>query len=85
MQHMHNGVISHQIVNIRHIPGHINLVGDGISRRDEDQPHTDSDGSSWSVELDWENARGLEYDLFSVGLTHSNTHDDLHTRFSDER
>jgi hypothetical protein len=79
-----DSVISHQIIDIRHIPGCINLVGDGISRRDEDQPHTDGDGSSWSVEPDWENARGLEYDLFSVGLAHSDTHNDLHTRFADE-
>src|SRR6267154_2281727 len=48
--HWCDGVISHQIVDVQHIPGQINLVGDG----------------SWSVTPDWEDARGLEYDLFSV-------------------
>jgi len=80
-----DGVISHQIVDIRHIPGRINLVGDGISRQDEDRPRIDGDGSSWSVEPDWESARGLEYDLFSVGLARSDVHSNLHARFADER
>jgi hypothetical protein len=34
-----DGVLSHQIVDVRHIPGRINLVGDGLSRKDEDLPH----------------------------------------------
>jgi len=79
-----DGVVAHQIVDIRHIPGRINLVGDGISRRDEDRPRVDGDGSSWSVEPDWESARGLEYDLFSVGLARSDIHNNLRTRFADE-
>ena len=33
-----DGVIAHQITDVRHIPGHINLVGDSISRKDEGQP-----------------------------------------------
>jgi len=70
----HDGVIAHQIIDVRHIPGHINLVGDGISRQDEDQPHVEGDGSSWSVIPDWEDARGLKYDLFSVADTGSDTH-----------
>ena len=52
----HDGVLSHQIVDIQHIPGRINLVGDGLSRKDEDLPHVPRDGSSWSVEPDWETA-----------------------------
>src|SRR6202034_2567544 len=79
-----DGVVSHQIVDVRHIPGRINLVGDGISRKDEDQPHIEGDGSSWSVVPDWENARGLEYDLFTVTETTSDSHHELHQRFKDE-
>ena len=44
-----DGVLAHHIVDVRHIPGRVNLVGDGISRKDEGQPHHDNDGSSWSV------------------------------------
>jgi hypothetical protein len=80
-----DGIISHQIVDVRHIPGRINLVGDGLSRKDEEQPHVEGDGSSWSVAPDWEDARGLEYDLFSVTTTSSDTHLNLRKRFKDER
>src|ERR1700676_705855 len=34
-----DGVLAHHIVDVRHIPGRVNLVGDGISRMDEGQPH----------------------------------------------
>jgi hypothetical protein len=79
-----DGVVSHHITDVRHIPGRINLVGDGISRKDEEQPHIDGDGSSWSVAPDWEHARGLEYDLFSVTDANSSVHRDLRQRFEDE-
>ena len=59
-------------------------MGDRISRQDEDQPHIEGDGSLWSVIPDWEDARGLEYDLFSVTDTGSNTHRELRNRFKDE-
>jgi len=72
-----DGVLSHQIVDVRHIPGRINLVGDGLSRKDENLPHELDDGSSWSVTPDWETARGLEYDLFSVETTTSTLHSEL--------
>jgi len=55
----HNGVIAHQITDVQHIPGHINLVGDGISCKDEGQPHQPGDSSEWSVAPDWETVRGL--------------------------
>jgi transposase InsO family protein len=80
-----DGVLSHQIVDVRHIPGRINLVGDGLSRKDEDLPHVAGDGSSWSVLPDWETARGLEYDLFSVDIATSTIHSTLRERFANER
>jgi len=81
----HDGVISHQIVDVWHIPGRINLVGDGLSRKDEDQPHIEGDGSSWSVVPDWEDVRHLEYDLFAVTDITSDMHRELRHRFKDER
>jgi hypothetical protein len=79
-----DGVTAHQIIDVCHIPGCINLVGDRISRQDEDQPHVEGDGSSWSIIPDWEDARGLEYDLFSVTDAGSDTHHKLRKQFKDE-
>jgi hypothetical protein len=80
-----NGVLSHQIVDVCHIPGRINLVGNGLSRRDKDLPHEPNDGSSWLVTPDWETARGLEYDLFSVEPTMSTLHSHLREQFAEEQ
>ena len=70
--------------NAPHIPGCVNLVGDGFSRKDEDLPHVNGDGSSWSVCPDWEHARGLHYDLFTVGTTVNTTHSILQDHFKEE-
>ena len=61
-----DGILSHQIVEVWHIPGQINLVGDSLSCRDEDLLHELDDGSAWSVAPNWETAHSLEYDLFSI-------------------
>ena len=47
-----DSILSHQIVNVQHIPRHINLVGDGLSHKDEDLPYVDGDGSAWAVAPD---------------------------------
>jgi hypothetical protein len=79
-----DGVLAHNIVDVRHIPGRVNLVGDGISRKDEGQAHQEDDGSSWSVIPDREHAQGIHYDLFTVGTVTSTLHSSLRERFTDE-
>jgi hypothetical protein len=79
-----DGVLAHHITDIRHIPGQINLVGDGISRMDEGQPYRENDGSSWSVVPDREHVHGIHYDLFTVGTTTSTLHSSLRKRFTNE-
>jgi hypothetical protein len=79
-----DGVIAHQITDVRHIPGRVNLVGDGISRKDEGQPRQPGDSSEWSVTPDWETARGLTYDLFTVTTTPTEPQRQLRERFKDE-
>ena len=79
-----DGVVAHQIVDVRHIPGRINLVGDGISRKDEGQPRRPGDNSEWSVTPDWETARGLAYDLFTVAGAPTELHCQLRERFKNE-
>ena len=69
-----NGIMSHQIVDVCHIPGCVNIIGDGFCCKDEDLPHIDGDGSSWSVCPNWEHAQGLHYDLFTVETTIDTTH-----------
>jgi len=56
-----------------------------IFRADHPNPTIDGDGSSWSVAPDWEDARGLEYNLFTITDVTSDTHHKLRDRFKDER
>ncbi|VDC07025.1 unnamed protein product [Peniophora sp. CBMAI 1063] len=61
-----DGVLAYRIVDVRHIPGKINLVADGMSRQFENQPRIAGDGSEWDVCEDWESATGLAFDVFRV-------------------
>ena len=83
--HWRDSVLAHQIVDVHHIPGQINLVGDGLSRKDEEQPHIDNDGSMWSVTPDWEEARGLTYNLFTIDTSPTTLHSMLRECFKDKR
>jgi len=80
-----DGIMAHQIVAVRHIPGKTNLVGDGLSRKDEDMPTRGGDGSGWSVQPDWEAARGLTYDLFAVDEPTEQVPTTIQQRFHNER
>jgi hypothetical protein len=73
-----DGILAHQIIHVHHIPGQINLGGDGLSRKDEGLPHIEGNSSSWSVVPDWEYSHRLVYDLFSVNPTDTTTHSSLH-------
>ena len=60
-----DGVLAHNIVDVRHIPGKINIA-DGISRQYEGTDKVPGDGSEWTVTLDWEETMGLVHDLYHV-------------------
>jgi len=60
-----DGVLAHNIVDVRHIPGKINIA-DGISRQYEGTDKTPGDGSEWTVTPDWEEITGLVHDLYLV-------------------
>jgi hypothetical protein len=77
-----DGVTAHNIVDVRHLPGRINVVADGISRMNEGQPKLYGDGSEWTVSPDWEAAKGLTHDIFQVSL--SERDNALRERFKDE-
>lgn len=58
------GILAHQIIDVRHVPGRVNVVADGLSRANEGLPNYEGDGSHWTVSEDWEAAAGLTHDIF---------------------
>jgi len=77
-----DGILAHQIIDVRHVPGRINVVADGISRKWEGTPRQGGDGSEWTVCEDWEANTGLTNDIL-----HVSTNDDITTlreRFKNE-
>ena len=58
------GILAHQIVDVRHVPGRVNVVADGLSRANEGLQHEEGDGSDWTVSEDWETSSGLAHDIF---------------------
>jgi hypothetical protein len=63
-----DGILAQQIVDVRHVPGKINVVADGISRKWEGSPRQIGDGSEWTVCEDWEASTGLVNDILHVAL-----------------
>jgi len=78
-----DGILSHQIVDVRHIPGHINIMADGLSRAAEGTPQEEGDGSEWTVSEDWEATAGLNHDLFHMADVSSAEMSALRERFQD--
>jgi transposase InsO family protein len=79
-----DGILAHQIIDVRHVPGRLNVVADGLSRAGEGLEHDEGDGSSWTVSEDWEANTGLTHDIFQ--LTDASTPEiaELRERFKDE-
>ena len=61
-----DGILAHQIIDVHHVPGKINVVADGISRKWEGLPRQLGDGSEWTVCEDWEATTGLVNDVLRV-------------------
>ena len=82
-----DGILAHHIVDVRHIKGKNNPVGDGMSRKwAPGSERTTADGSTWSVNPDWEERTGLLHDIFVVTNAADDTDitDPLVTRFAAE-
>ena len=79
----HDGILSHQIMDVRHVPGRINAVADGLSRVAEGTPWEEGDSSEWTVPEDWEATTGLTHDLFHVADAGSEEMLVLRNRFQD--
>jgi hypothetical protein len=80
-----DAVLAHNIVDIRHRPGRLNVVADGLSRKFVNKPTEPGDGHKWTVSEDWEAHTRLANDILNVHLTQpESTYSALHTRFANE-
>ena len=82
-----DGILAHQITDIRHVPGKLNVVTDGLSRAGEGTENEERDGSEWTVSEDWETNIGLTHDIFQLTETNQIIPPEvakLRERFKDE-
>ena len=81
-----DAVLAHNIVDVRHRPGRLNVVADGLSRKFVNTPKEQGDGHEWTVSEDWEARTGLANDIFITHTSHPGpTYDTLRTRFANEK
>lgn len=76
-----DGILSHQIVDVHHVPGHINVVADGLSRAAKGTPREEGNGSEWTVSEDWEATAGLTHGLFHIADINSEEVTTLRERY----
>ena len=77
-----DGILAHHIIDVRHVPGKINVVADAISQKWEGKPRELGDSSEWTVSKDWDANIGLENDILHV--TADDTSSSLCERFRNE-
>jgi hypothetical protein len=81
-----DAVLAHNIVDVRHRPGRLNVVADGLSRKFVNTPREKGDGHEWTVSEDWEARSRLTNDILVVETTHpESAYNALRTRFADEK
>ncbi|KAG5649711.1 hypothetical protein H0H81_002397 [Sphagnurus paluster] len=76
-----DGVLAHNIVDVRHVPGVLNIA-DGISRQYEGTPKGHGDGSKWTVSPDLDEVTGITHNLFHIEISPEITN--LCNRFAEE-
>ena len=81
-----DGVLAHNIIDVRHRPGRLNVVADGLSRKFINVPKELGDGHEWTVSEDWEAHTRLANDILAIHTSPlESTYHALRTRFADER
>ena len=61
-----DGILAHQITDVRHVPGRLNIVTDGLSWASKGTINEEGDGNDWTVPEDWEANIGLTHDIFHI-------------------
>jgi RNase H-like domain found in reverse transcriptase len=61
--HWWDSILVHQIIDVCHVPGKINVVVDGLSRQWEGQLAGREDGGNWTVNPDRDEQTGLINDV----------------------
>jgi hypothetical protein len=63
-----DGILAHQIIDIRHVLGKINVVADGLSHqwKGQDPKELKGDGSQWTVNSDRDEEVGLTNDILAT-------------------
>ena len=56
-------VLAHNIVDIHHRPGHLNVVADGLSWKFVNAPKEQVDGHEWTISKNWEAWTNLANDI----------------------
>ena len=80
-----DAVLAHNIVDIRHRPGRLNVVADGLSRKFVNVPTEPGDGHEWTVSEDWEARTRLVNDVLNLQTTQSESiYNALRARFNGE-
>src|ERR1700685_3557665 len=77
-----DGILAHHIIDIRHVPGKLNVVANGISQKWERRPRNLGDSSEWTVNEDWDTNMGLVNDVLHIST--DDTSGPLHERFRHE-
>ncbi|KIK33110.1 hypothetical protein CY34DRAFT_32252, partial [Suillus luteus UH-Slu-Lm8-n1] len=68
-----DGIVAYHIIDVRHRSGVTNTAADGLSRSFMTREPSPGDGAEWTVNEDWEAARGIVQDLFEVSSSPSRT------------
>jgi len=81
-----DGVLAHQITDVRHRPWKLNPVADGLSRKFVNVPVADGDGHEWTVSEDWEARTGIVNDILQIaGVSPTSGSLEMLERFKEEK
>lgn len=79
-----DGILAHQVTDICHVPGRLNVVADGLSRASKGTEKEQEDGSEWMVLEDWETNVSLTHDIFHMTDASTPAVAKLRERFKNE-
>ena len=81
-----DAILTHNIVDVCHRPGHLNVVTDRISRKFINVPIEQGDGHEWTVSEDWEARTGLANDILNIHTTKPESiYEALQTQFANKK